>query len=58
MCIAEGFPSFPFFVDEDLTRRDGVIRCRPLNNAELVQAGWRAWRVLELLVEFIRGVPL
>jgi len=53
VCIAEGFPALPFFVDRDLTRRDGIIRCRPLTTAEAVRVGWRAWRVLKLLVEFI-----
>ena len=53
MCIAEGFPSTPFFVDKDLTRRDGVIQCRALTNAQAIQVGWRAWRVLQLLLEFL-----
>jgi hypothetical protein len=42
----------PFFVDEDLTRSDGVIRCRALTTSEAIKVGWRAWRVLRLLVEF------
>lgn len=57
LCIAEGFPSAPFFVDKDLTRSDGIIQCRALTTAEAVRAGWRAWRLLKLLVDFIKAVP-
>jgi len=55
VCIAEGFPALPFFVDEDLTRSDGVIRCRQVTTAELIQIGWRAARALKILIE---GIPL
>jgi hypothetical protein len=51
VCIAEGFPGVPFFVDEDLTRADGVIQCRQMTTAEMLQYGWRAVRALRLLLE-------
>lgn len=49
MCVTEGFPSLPFFVDTDLTRPDGIVRCREVTTTELVQIGWRMARVLKLL---------
>jgi hypothetical protein len=53
VCIAEGFPALPFFVNEDLTRSDGVIQCRQLTTAEAIQYGWRAVRAIRLLVELL-----
>lgn len=49
MCIAQGFPSIPFFVDEDLTRSDGVIVCRSITAADTVRLSWKLLRVLKLL---------
>lgn len=49
VCISQGFPGLPFFVDEDLTRADGVIVCRQITELELVQIGWRAVRALSIL---------
>jgi len=36
-------------VNEDLTRADGVIRCRELSGADLAQLGWRVARLLKIL---------
>lgn len=49
MCISEGFPALPFFVNEDLTREDGVIMCRAITSEELLKMGWRAVRLLKIL---------
>jgi len=53
VCIAEGFPSLPFFVNEDLTRSDGVIQCTHLSAAETVRFGWRVARAISILARFI-----
>jgi hypothetical protein len=50
--VAEGFPTSIFLVDEDLTREDGVIRCREITVAETVQLGWRVWRIVRILRSF------
>jgi hypothetical protein len=49
VCISQGFPALPFFVDQDLTRSDGIITCRRVTEAEIVQIGWRFARVLKYL---------
>jgi hypothetical protein len=51
VCIAEGFPGLPFFVNEDLTRADGVIQCRQMSTAEAIRYGWRMVRALRYLLE-------
>jgi hypothetical protein len=55
VCISQGFPALPFFVNEDLTRSDGAIQCRAITEAELLQIGWRAGRALQIL---IKGIPI
>lgn len=52
MCIAQGFPALPFLVNEDLTRRDGAIVCRKLTALDTAKLGWRALRLLKLLIDF------
>lgn len=52
MCVAQGFPTSVFVVDEDLTRSDGVIRCTHKTNEELVQLGWRVARAIKIVLEF------
>jgi hypothetical protein len=51
VCISQGFPSLPFFVDEDLTRADGVIRCQEVSTADILKFGWRAVRALKIVLE-------
>jgi hypothetical protein len=53
VCIAEGFPSTPFFVDRDLSRSDGIIQCRRMTTAEAIQFGWRVARAIKILIEFL-----
>jgi hypothetical protein len=36
-------------VDEDLTRADGVIVCREITEAEMLQMGWRVVKLIKLL---------
>lgn len=40
-------------MNEDLTREDGVIQCRHVTTAELVQEGWRIARAVKILLDFI-----
>jgi hypothetical protein len=51
VCISQGVPAVPFFVDTDLTRSDGIITCRRVTAVEIVQIGWRLARVLKYLSE-------
>jgi hypothetical protein len=51
--VAQGFPTSVFLVDKDLTREDGVISCREITTAEMIQLGWRVARAIRIL----RGVP-
>jgi len=55
ICIAEGFPATPFFVDRNLERPDGIIQCREISTAEL--AG-KSWSVLRALSQLLRGIPI
>jgi len=50
VCIAQGFPSVPFVVDEDLSRPDGVVRCRELSTSEMLTLGYRAARIIRALL--------
>lgn len=52
VCVAQGFPSLPFVVDEDLTRDDGVIVCKKLDALETAKLGWRVIRALRILLNF------
>jgi hypothetical protein len=54
VCVAEGFPSLPFFVNRDLTRPDGIIRCREITTPELLKLSWKALRLLK----YIRIPPI
>lgn len=49
MCVAQGFPTSVFLVDEDLTRSDGVIVCRQITELELAQLAWRVVRAISIL---------
>jgi hypothetical protein len=49
VCVSEGFPALPFVVDQDLTREDGIIRCRQIGTVELLQLGWRVVRAITIL---------
>jgi hypothetical protein len=49
--VSQGFPAVPFFVDEDLTRADGVISCRPVTSEEIAKFSWKALRLLRLLTK-------
>ena len=42
----------PFFVNQDLTRADGIIQCRKLTTTEALTAGWRIVRLIRLWLEF------
>jgi len=53
VCIAEGFPSVPFFVNEDLTREDGVIQCTAMTEAQAISFGWRVLRAIRIWLAFI-----
>jgi len=53
VCIAEGFPALPFFVNQDLTRSDGIIQCTKLTPQETLQFGWRVARAISILVRFL-----
>lgn len=53
MCIAEGFPALPFFVNQDISREDGIIQCTHLTPAETLRFGWRVARAISILVRFI-----
>jgi hypothetical protein len=54
VCIAQGFPSVPFFVNEDLTRADGVVRCRAITEEEVLTLSWKLLRVFK----YLRRVPI
>jgi hypothetical protein len=41
-------------VDEDLSRPDGVIRCRQISEAEVLKLSWKMLRVLK----YLRSVPI
>lgn len=51
--MAEGFPTVFFFVDEDLTRADGVIRCQRVTTEEALKIGYRFIKLLRIL----RSIP-
>jgi hypothetical protein len=41
-------------VDTDLTRPDGIIQCREITLAELLQLSWKLARVLR----YLRDIPI
>lgn len=51
MCTTQGFPAIPFVVDTDLSREDGLISCKQIDNVQLLQLGWRAVRALKIVLE-------
>jgi hypothetical protein len=53
VCVTEGFPTSVFFVDEDLTREDGVVRCKQVSWEEVLKTGWRTARALKIVLEGI-----
>jgi hypothetical protein len=40
-------------VNEDLTRSDGVVRCRRVTELEALDITWRAARALKIILEGI-----
>jgi hypothetical protein len=40
-----------FFVDTDLTRSDGIIRCREITVADELRMTWRFARALKWILE-------
>lgn len=52
VCIAEGFPSIPFFVNQDISREDGIVQCTHMTTAEALHFGWTFVRALRLLINF------
>jgi hypothetical protein len=53
LCIAEGFPSTPFLVNEDLSRADGVIQCTHVTEAQAISFGWRVARAIRIVLAFL-----
>lgn len=53
LCVTEGFPGLPFFVNEDLTRSDGVVQCHQVTPTEAVRYGWRVLKALRILLDFV-----
>jgi hypothetical protein len=54
VCITQGFPSLPFFINEDISNSDGTVRCRRIDDTELAQLTWRAIRALSIL----KNIPI
>lgn len=51
MCVSEGFPALPFFIDRDITRDDGLIQCRELSTAEFLLIGKKLISVARILAK-------
>jgi len=49
VCIAEGFPSIPFFVNTDLSRSDGIIQCREISTEEVLRLSWKLLRAIKII---------
>jgi hypothetical protein len=52
--VTQGFPLVPFFVDEDLTRADGVVSCREITTEEVLRLAWKELRILK----YLRYMPI